>query len=249
MAQAPVARVSPIVPYRFDEHPLDARQYDIMVANRFFYLPLIGAFMILAALAECGARAAQLATSKGRGMAWMLISVLALIALSTSARSVGRDWAQFTQRQDATLTDAAVRAVANLPNVAPACKVFLLDTHATSPNFQYFADVLVKQGLPKDHPAVGCFVQAEAAPWFYLVDHRGHPKDEIAPLESVMFRGAPYPPVRVGNLSTYFLKIPDTDAVRRDPGSTFLSFDGREFRDVTREVREGVRVPRFRDNR
>ena len=55
--------------------------------------------------------------------------------------------------------------------------------------------------------------------------------------------------VQVGNLAVYYLRIPDSDAVRRDPGSRFFEFDGQRFVEVTDAVRDGRRQVRFYDNR
>ena len=248
LAQAPVARLSPIVPFRFGEHRLDAGQFEILVANRFFYLPLLGACMALAAFTEVLHRATA-SIARFRKVLGLSIFAAVVIALAAGARAVGRDWAEFTRRQDGALMDAAVAAVAQARDLAPGCKIFLLDTKAYSTTFVYGADVMVKQGLPAGHAAAGCFIQAEAAPWFYLVDHRRHAAGAIAPLQMISFQGKPYAPVRVGNLSTFFLTVPEDDAVRRDPAARFLAYDGRVFRDVTPEVQDGTRIPRFYDNR
>lgn len=94
---------------------------------------------------------------------------------------------------------------------------------------------------------MGCLVQTEVAPWFHIADRRR--VTNVAPLEVITHRGKPYPPLEVGNLGIYYLRIPDSDAVRQDPNSRFFEYDGQRFVEVTGAVREGKRPVRFFDNR
>ncbi len=247
LVQSPVIHASRIFPYHLAGRPGDSAMFDWLVSNRYYYLSLAGFFIVLGAIAEGAWRWIGARGIRGAALAASAITALAILALLSGSRAVGRDWARFTRTYDAAIIAAATEAFAGSRQWPAGCKIFLLGTREYSKNFLYGADVIVKHSLPRGHPLIGCLVQTEVAPWFHLADHRK--LRDVAPLEVISSRGKPYPPLQVGNMAVYYLRIPDSDAVRQDPNSRFFEFDGRRFVEVTDAVREGRRPVRFLDNR
>lgn len=245
LVQSPVIRASRVLPYHFAGLPAGAAMFDWLVSHRYYYVSLAGFFVLLAALGE---GAWRVLARRGHlvAIAASLLVLAGATALVASSRSVGRDWARFTREQDAGLVRAAAEALA--PRDWPAgCKVYLLGTHERSNTFLYGSDVIVKHTLPRGHSLAGCLVQTEVTPWFQVADNRK--VRDVSPLEVIRSQGKPYEPLQVGNMSVYYLRIPDSDAVRQDPLATFLAYDGKRFTDVTAEVRSGARPVKFFDNR
>lgn len=245
LVQSPVIRASRVLPYHFAGLPAGAPMFDWLVSHRYYYVSLAGLFVVLAALGE---GAWRVLARRGHlvAIAASLLVLVGATALIASSRSVGRDWARFTREQDAGLIRAAAEALAQRDWPA-GCKVYLLGTHERSTTFLYGSDVIVKHMLPRGHSLAGCLVQTEVTPWFQVADNRK--VGDVAPLEVIKSQGKPYEPLQVGNMSVYYLRIPDTDAVRQDPRATFLAYDGTRFADVTVEVRSGARPVKFLDNR
>jgi hypothetical protein len=243
LVQSPIVRASRVLPYHLAGLPVDAAMFDWLVSNRYYYLSLAGFSIVLGAIAEGVSRSI---TARAGVVAASIVASVAVLSLLGGSRAIGRDWARFTRTQDAVMIAAAADALAGRPWPA-GCKIYLLGTREHSKTFLYGADVIVKHMLPRGHPLIGCLVQTEAAPWFYIADPRK--MRSVAPLEVIASGGQPYPPLRVCNMAVYFLRIPDGDAVRLDPGASFFEFDGKRFVEVTDSVRDGRRPVRFFDNR
>lgn len=243
-AQSPITRASRILPYTLDGIPQGSVMFDWLVSNRYYYVSMAGFFLVFGAIAE-GVRR-NVRTRVAATLGWSL-AALAMVGLLSGARAVGRDWSRFTRTQDAALIAAAAEAFGGAHRWPEGCKIFLLGTRAYSANFLYQADTIVKSMMPPGHSLMGCLVQTEVAPWLHVAD-RGRMRS-VAPLETITHRGKPYPPLEVGNLAIFYLRIPDSDAVRQDADSRFFEFDGARFVEVTAAVREGRRAVRFYDNR
>jgi Dolichyl-phosphate-mannose-protein mannosyltransferase len=247
IVQSPVIQASRVLPYNLAGRPADSALFDWLVGNRFYYLSLAGFFVALGAIAEGTWRSLAARGMRGAAVAVSILAGIAILALLAGARAVGRDWSRFTRTQDAALLAATAETFAGSQEWAAGCKLFLLGTHEYSRTFLYVADVFVKHTLPRGHALMGCLVQTEVAPWFHLADHRK--LQRVSPLEMITIRGKPYPPLQVGNMAVYYLRIPDSEAVRNDPDSRFFAYDGKRFVEVTGAVREGRRSVRFFDNR
>lgn len=216
-----------------------------VVTARFYYLPLAGFALLVAALAEAAMR-----SQRPRAVTWVFMALTActLVGFLATSRAIARQWAHFTA-EHGVHAQAAIEAVAALTRLAPGCKIYLLDTPAGANHFRDMADTGVKKSLPRGHPALGCFIQAEHAPWYHLLARANLPPDAERPFEIIEAGGRPYPPLPLGNLVYYFVRIVPGDAVLDDPRATFLSYRDGRFVDVTAEVRARKRVPRFFDRR
>ncbi|HYC37455.1 MAG TPA: hypothetical protein VEC19_13600 [Usitatibacter sp.] len=219
-----------------------------VVSARFYYVPLLGFAFVLAALAQTLA-----ATSRARParLAFVGLAALAIAGMLASSRGIARDWARFTVARSEVFARPAIEAVSALRQVEPGCKVYLLGTPPEADLLRDMIDTGVKRALPRGHPALACFVQAEHAPWYHLLERRALPPDAHRPLEVIEAGGRPYPPLPVGNLVYYFVRFaPGSDAqVAQDPGAVFLAMQGGSYVDVTADVRSGARKPRFFDRR
>ncbi|HXM76695.1 MAG TPA: hypothetical protein VN971_07965, partial [Thermoanaerobaculia bacterium] len=131
----------------------------------------------------------------------------------------------------------------------PGCKIYLLGTPEDSLPFRSLMDTAVKQGLPKGHPVVGCFIQGEHTPWYHLMTTHGLAPGAEKPLEIMSFGGKPYPPLAVGNLAYYYVNVTDRPEVRDDPAATFYAWEGGKFVDITDDVRSRRRTVKFFNNR
>jgi Dolichyl-phosphate-mannose-protein mannosyltransferase len=249
LAQAPIVHASPIVPYQ-----LDRFLFESLAGCRFYYLPLAGFAIFLGPLIEA-VLAARPGTPSGSrdsgirlGVALALVA-LALIGLTATSRAIGREWAVFPEQHDTALVRSAVAQVKPRLDFKPGCKIYFLGTPPVSLPFRLLIDTAVKQALPRGHPAVGCFIQSEHAPWYHLVRTAGLAPGAEKPLESHTFHGKPYPPLAVANLSYYYLKLGDRPEIASDPNATFYALEAGRFVDVTSEVRSHKRTVRFFDNR
>lgn len=240
IAPSPIVGQIPIPSFRLGTFDVGA-----LLSSRFFYLPLVGFAMLGAAGGEALARAPVRPWAKRMMVA---VFVLALVGLLASTRSVGRSWAAHTQKHSGAMVRAAVEAVGGL-KATPGCKVYLLGIPDASLHFREMADTGVKQKLARGHPLMKCFIQAEHAPWYHLVDRTGLPPDAHRPLETIHIAGKPFPPLVLGNLAYYYLRIPSSDAVLDDPNATFFAYRDGRFVDVTADVRSRRLQPRFYDNR
>lgn len=241
LAQAPILNASPVPSMRFGEF-----EFEALSALRFFYLPL--AALAMAAALPVAALGARLRSPPARA-AGVAATLAVLVALLATSRAIGRDFmgpAHARLAADEAAIAAAVQ-VASAATGAP-CKLYFLGTPTAADGFAALADVAVKASLPPGHPALGCFIQTDRAPWYHLLS-ADPARAGQAPLETIDFRGKPYPPLAVGSLHYYYLRIPDTGAVRQDPTARFHAWDGHRFVDVTGEVRSGERPVRFIDNR
>jgi hypothetical protein len=233
-----------------------------VVSARFYYLPLVGFALVVAALAEWIVRAndssgigrAEGGAAEGRIprplAALAMLAVCTLIGFAATSRAIARQWALFTHDRAGVHAAPAIEAISALRNLAPGCKIYLLDTPPAADLFRDMADTGVKKSLPHGHPALGCFIQAEHAPWYHLLERSGLPPDAERPFEIIEAGGRPYPPLDVGNLVYYFVRVRpgDTEALD-DPHAIFLAWREGRYVDVTAEVRGRKRVPKLYDRR
>lgn len=239
-AQAPVAKVIPLIPYTLERFDFAA-----LAASRFYYVPMAGFALFAAAILEATLRAPL---PRHLRMALAVLLVAALTGLAASSRSIGRDWARYTQDRSDVFVRAAVRAVLPL-GVAPGCHLFLLETPPAARHFRDVADTAVKAMLPPGHAAISCFIQGEHAPWNHLVDTRRLAGDEHRPMQVIRLGGAAFEPLRVSNLTHYYLAIPGGDAAIDNERALFFAYRAGEFHDVTAEIRSRRRAVRFYDDR
>jgi hypothetical protein len=239
-AQAPVlnaVEIVPYQPYRFG--------FQTLAACRFYYVPLAGFALLLAALGEAVMRSVLPPAVKRGAVA---LALCALAALLASSRTIGREWAALTQASSGAYARAAVAAL-KLVRPAPACKIYLLDLPPGASRFRDVADTAVKSALAPGDPFMACFIQSESVPWYHLVERRGQSADAASPLENIVVNGKAYPPLPVGNLAYHYLRIPDRAEVLDDPRATFLAYENGRFVDVTQDVRSRRREVRFVDTR
>jgi hypothetical protein len=179
----------------------------------------------------------------------MLLLAAALVSMLAVSRNIARDWQAFIESEDAPLVRAAIAAVKAQAGAEPGCKIYLLGLPKSAVSVRSLIDTAVKQGLERGDPHVACFIQTEHAPWYHLVESTHLPPNAQAPLEDIHFAGKPYPPLRVANLTYFYLKAVDGPAIVHDPRATFFLLEDGRFRDVTAEVRSGAIAVRFFDNR
>ena len=239
--QSPTLSYSPLFAYR-----MDAFDGAALMSARFHYVSSIGLALAVAAFAEAALRV-SLPRAVAYGLA--MLALLAVAGLTATSRGIARQWGAYSAAHGEAFAAPAVQAVAALRGLAPGCKIYLLDTPPEASAFREFADVAVKRSLPRGHPALGCFIQAEHAPWYHLLARAGLPPAAEGPFEIIEAGGRPYPPLPVGNLVYYFVRIPPGRAALDDPRASFLSFRQGRFVDVTTEVRAGGRVPKLFDRR
>jgi hypothetical protein len=240
-AQAPVAKVSTIVPYVLDQF-----EYVTLALARLYYVALAGFAIFCAAVGEAIARAAWPAPAK-RAMA--AIVALAIVGLLASSRTIGREAAAFTDARNGVYLRELVPTLRARVSDAPGCKIYLIGMPPDAVYFRNFAQAAIMQALPRGHPLLACFILSENAPWYNLVANAKLPPDPARPLQDILVGGRPFAPLVVGNLTHYFLRIPDTPAVLDDPRATFLEYRDGRLEDVTAEVRARRRAVRFIDNR
>lgn len=239
-AQAPVlhaVEIVPYQPYRFG--------FQTLAACRFYYVPLAGFALLLAAAGEAIGRSVLPPAAKRGAVA---LAICALAGLVASSRSVGREWSALTQSSSGAYARAAVAAL-KLVHPAPACKIYLLGLPPGASRFRDVADTAVKSALAPGDPFMACFVQSESVPWYHLVARGGQPADPARPLEDIVVNGKPFPPLPVGNLAYHYLRVPDGPEVIDDPRATFLAYEDGRFVDVTNDVRLRRRAVRFVDTR
>jgi hypothetical protein len=241
-AQSPVVNAIVVAP-----HSPDVFDFASLAASRFYYAPLAGLALVLAAAGEAIARS-QLPS--GWKQFTVAVALCSLAGLMASSRTIGREWSAFTQASTGGFTRASAAAIASA-RLAPGCKVYLLETPAAARHFRDVADTAVKSTLAPGHPAMSCFIQSESAPWYHLVARQRGSGDfaDPSPMENILVNGKPYPPLPVGNLAYHYLRIPDRAEVIDDPRATFLAYQSGRFVDVTAQVRSRERVVRFLDTR
>jgi hypothetical protein len=243
LAQAPVFLASPIFPYALDGQAL----FEPLAASRFYYLPLVGLALALAAAGD--AIAAARPRIGGVAALVAIAAACAIVGLAASSRAIGRAWAAYPARHGEPVVREAIRAIAQLPDLQPGCKLYLLATPPSAAPALGMLDTAVKKSLPRGHAAMGCFIQSEHAPWYHLLEARGLPPAPQAPLEAIVVGGRPFAPLRVSNLEFHYLRIVDRPEVLDDPRATFLAWRDGAFVDATAEVRARRRAVRFFDKR
>lgn len=244
-AQAPVVLASPIYPYTLEGRQL----FEPLAASRFYYLPLVGLALVFAPL---GAALQLSGPRSGRFSLAALVTVamlIALVGMVASSRAIGRAWAQYPMTYGEGVIRQAVAGVLPLKDLKPGCKIYLLATPLSASAMLGMVDTAVKKSLPRGHPAVGCFIQSESAPWYHLLDSRGLTSGVEKPMDIILFGGKPFAPMPIENLTYYYLKLEDRPEVRSDPHAVFLAWDGAAFRDVSPDVRSGKRAVKFFDRR
>jgi hypothetical protein len=241
MVQAPTLSHAPIL-----EFSRSAFNPGGVVSARFYYLPLVGFSLVAAVIANAIARAPW---PRGASAAFAVVVGCALIGLLASSRSIARQWSHFTVTRSEVYARPAVDAVAALTRLQPGCRIYLLDLPPASDLFRDMIDTGVKKSLAPGHPALGCFIQSEHAPWYHLLARTGLALGAERPFEIIEAGGRPYQPLEVGNLVYYFVRIVPGEALLDDPLATFLAWRGDRFVDVTGEVRSRQRLPRFFDRR
>jgi hypothetical protein len=240
VVQAPVLHVVALVPYEPDRFG-----FQTLAACRFYYVPLAGFALLLAAAGEALLRA-RLPGAVRRGA--VALALLALVGLLASSRAVGREWSALTQANTGAYARASLAAL-KLVRPAPACKIYLLEMPADASRFRDVVDTAVKSALAPGDPFMACFIQSESVPWYHLVTRAGQPADPARPLEDIIVNGKVFAPLPVGNLVYHYLKIPERAEVIEDPRATFLAYENGRFADVTEEVRARRRAVRFKDTR
>lgn len=240
-AQAPVANASTIAPYVRDQF-----EFLTLTVSRLYYVPLAGFAIFCAAVGEAIARAAWPVLAKRAVAAALIVAIAGLIA---SSRTIGREAAAFTEATGGVFLRAALPTLRARISDSPGCKLYLLGTPPEAVHFRNFVQAAVMQALPRNHPLLACFILSENAPWYNLVASAGLPPQPQRPLETILVGGRPFAPLAVGNLTYYFLRIPDAPAVLEDPRAAFLAYREGRFEDVTEDVRARRRAVRFVDNR
>lgn len=243
LAQAPVFLASPIFPYALEGKAL----FEPLAASRFYYLPLAGLALVLAVMGDAVAasrpRIGHIATVVA------IAAACAVVGMATSSRAIGRAWAVYPALHGEPVVRAAIAAVAKLSRAQPGCKLYLLATPPWASATLGMLDTAVKKSLPRGHPAMRCFIQAEHSPWYHLVEARGLGEQPQAPMETIGVGGKPFPPLRVSNLEFHYLKLVDRPEMIDDPRATFFAWQEGTFVDVTDDVRARRRAVRFYDNR
>jgi hypothetical protein len=245
LAQAPIVHASPIAQFSLWHSIAEHAVFAPLAASRFYYLSIAGFAVLAGVLGETLVRSAP----KGARAALLVLALASAAGMVASDRAIGRDWVAFVEWRDTPIVRDAVALLAEKRDVRPGCKIYLLGTPEDSLPFRSLMDTAVKQGLPKGHPVVGCFIQGEHTPWYHLVTTRGLAPGAEKPLEIMQFGGKPYPPLAVGNLAYYYLNVPDRPEVRDDPAATFYAWEGDKFVDVTDAVRSRRRAVKFFNNR
>jgi len=240
-SQAPVVHASPIHPY--DGGPF---LFDPLAASRFYYVPLAGLALLVAAALDAMSAASRPGVVRA---ASALLIAAALVSMLSVSRGIAREWQAFIESEDAPLVRAAVATVKAQAAAPPGCKIYLLGLPKDAISVTSLIDTAVKQGLDAGDPHAACFIQTEHAPWYHLVESTHLGPGAQAPLQDILFNGKPYPPLPIANLTYFYLKAVDGPAIVRDPKATFYLFEQGRFRDVTREVRRGAMPVRFFDNR
>ena len=217
-----------------------------VTVSRLYYVPIAGLCIAAAALGEAIARANLASWMKQAAVGALAIAAVGLVAQS---RYVGRQVASFTARTGPVYLEAALDAIRPNAAAAPGCKMFFLGMPPEAEYIRMFLQAAAMQRLPRDHPATRCFLLTEHAPWYNVLQNAGLPPDAQAPLETMRVGGKPFQPLRLGNLTYYFLVVPDLDAVREDPNALFFAWNQGRFVDVTADVRSHRRSVHFIDNR
>jgi hypothetical protein len=221
--------------------------FDSLAGSRFYYVAFAG--FALAAAVIAGSLVPVVSRSPALRVAACCVAIAAVAGMLAASRTIGREWTAFVDSGDVPLLRSAIATVKAQREAPPGCKIYLLGLPQSAYGLRAMLDVGVKQGLPRHDPRVACFIQAEHAPWYNLLDARALGPDANLPLEPMLFNGKPYPPLKVVNLEYFYLKSTNIPAIVADPKATFYAFDGRGFNDVTAQVRDGSRPVRFYDNR
>ena len=238
IAEAPILNATPTPP--FDPSGF---QFGALAAMRFFHLPVAGLALAAAAIAEAVAQADERPTWPWRP-ALALVMTIALVATSYAIGGGYMD-ARGRARTEAGMAQAAVAALNAAGPMERPCKLYFLGTAESGFGFRNYADVAVKALLPRGHPATRCFILSEEAPWYNVLADAPPAIAERAPLESMSFGGRPYPPLVLGNLTYYYVDIPNTAAVRDDPSARFFEWREGRFVEITDALRRGAREVTF----
>lgn len=239
-AQSPVTNVA--APNPFNGGPFE---FSSLSSSRLYYVPLAGFALVIAALLEAASRAPAF---RARALVAAILGVAAFAGLLASSRAIGREWSTYTRERSDVYVTAAVDAVL-ASGAKPGCFIYLLGTPDSARHFRDVTDTAVKRALPRGHPASSCFVQSEHAPWNHLVVQPPAGDVSPAPLEVIRVNGKPFEPLRVANLTQYYLLIPASDAVVDDPRAMFFNYEGGRFVDATARVRDRSLKVRFYDDR
>ena len=239
LAQSPVSHAGAPMPFSNA-----ALEHISVIGARLHYVPLVGFTLAFAALLDW---AWPRNGSRLRFVA-LAMAFVALVGLLATSRLIGREWSAFTRDRSDLYVKAAVEAVRGI-DAAPGCLLFFIGTPGDASLFRAVVDTAVKRALPQGHPATTCFMQSEHAPWNHLLVRREGAEPSPAPLQPMRVAGAPYPPLRVANLTQFYLRVPEGDALIDEPRSRFFAFRDGRFVEVTADVRARRLPVRFQDER
>jgi len=232
LLQAPVVALN-AMPLRGDVSAVE-----VAMQSRLYYLSIGGAVIVLSVLIRHALR------SQNAALRVALVCILGTGAfvLAWTSREMASAYA-IRSSEPRAIAEAAVAAVDRLELPPTRCHVFLLGVDPPDEWSIYVSmDSIVKALSMKLKRVDRCFIHADYATYFHLMDAAAGPADAL-PYQPREVRGRVLPWLEVGNAAVAYLDPP----ARIDPGDlagmTFLHYENAAFRDVTPEVAAGrVRV-------
>lgn len=212
-----------------------------IVSSRYFYSSLAGFLIAAAVLLSplCLARkwAGVCATS----------AIFMLILVWFSASQDASRGHRIETRAQKEIVDAAILAMDSMVIPIDGCQVYLLDT--TSWAFGWISDEAIKATTPNLQRVSGCLVQTEHTPWYHIATLDRLDPLSLRPLSVIVGGGESAAQQPIGRARFLLLNLEANAPVPTDSKARFLSWQGREFVDVTDDVMSGRRRPGFVCNR
>ena len=214
---------------------------DLVVNSRYFYASLAGFLIAIA-----GFLMPVLERWKGARIGIAFASALLVVPWLLSDQNLARRYRNETHKQQ-ELVEAALASIGKSRLPATNCQIYLLDTQNWT--FGWISDEAVKATYPDLARIESCLVQTEHTPWYHIARRDSIDPGGLRPMTLVRGQDESQSAQRIGRGRFLALNLDDDNGVPADSQALFLSWQTGRFVDVSAEVREGRRAPRFACNR
>lgn len=220
------------------------------IGPRFYYLSFIG--FLLVAQQFLAVASSVFGNPNTNATAARLVYCLLLaqaIAFGALSHSLCRNWSTLTNGTARKVVEQSSFALESLSLPQNNCKLYILNTPSDSQCFRDFSDSIIKAIAPRQSRVVHCLVLAEKTPWFQLMLREDLETMQTAPLRNALVAGQPFAPTLINNLAFLYLNVPDSVEVALDSNAVFVEFDGRQYVDVSQQVKSGSKKVSFFSDR
>jgi hypothetical protein len=228
LLQAPVVALN-AMPLRGDVSAVE-----VAMQSRLYYLSIGGVVIVLSVLIR------HLLRSQSAALRVALVCILGMgvFVFAWASRETASAYA-IRSSEPRGIAEAAVAAVDRLALPATRCHVFLLGVEPPDEWSIYVSmDSIVKALSPDLERVERCFIHADYATYFHLMDAAASPADAL-PYQPREVHGRVLPWLEVGDATVAYLDPPARIGPGDLAGMTFLRYENAAFRDVTSEVAGG----------